>query len=139
MLDRRLSPSVGNLKSAINCVSYNVQASAVAFCLFAGPSGQGQPVSTGRLCKRRKTSAEHPSTEQLVLLLQTLLERGNSGNIMTSMKTMIETSPGFLTPIQFEQQVLKWQHTAQALKAATSKQRKTSAYPPAGVAWPAEG
>ena len=49
---------------------------------------------------------------------------GNSATLMICIKSLIERSPGYLTPIEFEKQVLKWQHTPQALRAATSKQQK---------------
>ena len=49
---------------------------------------------------------------------------GNSATLMTCIKSLIEHSPSYLSPIEFEKEVLKWQHTPQALKAAASKQQK---------------
>ena len=61
---------------------------------------------------------------------QAIKKRSGSGNtttVMTHIKNKLEASPGFLSPIEFEQQVLKWEHTAKILAQAKSKQPKAPA------------
>ena len=60
---------------------------------------------------------------------------GNSTTLMTSVKAKLEAAPGFLTPIEFEKQILGWKHTQRVLAQAASKQPKKQApYPPQGIA-----
>ncbi len=54
---------------------------------------------------------------------------GISTTLMTFIKAKIEGAPGYLSPIEFEKQILGWEHTSKMLKQAGSKQEK-AAYPP---------
>ena len=62
---------------------------------------------------------------------------GNAATLMTFMKRKIEAMPGFLSPIEFERQILKWKHTPQLLAQANSKHqatKETTPYPPQSIA-----
>lgn len=58
---------------------------------------------------------------------------GNTTTLMTYMKRKIEARAGFLSPIEFERQILGWKHTPQLLAQASSKHpvpKEKTPYPP---------
>ena len=62
---------------------------------------------------------------------------GNATTVLTYMKRKIEAKPGFLSPIEFEKQILKWKHTAAILSQAASKQpahKEKTPNPPQSIA-----
>ena len=62
---------------------------------------------------------------------------GNTVTLMTFTKRKNEARPGFLSPIEFERQILGWKHTPQLLAQASSKlqvPKEKTPYPPQSIA-----
>ena len=72
--------------------------------------------------------------QQAELAMKKATGPGNTANVMNHIKTKVEALPGFLSPTEFEKQILGWKHTPQILAQAKSKQARESApYPPTGI------
>ncbi len=53
--------------------------------------------------------------------------------MLTYIKRIFETDQNHMSPVDFEQKVLKWKHTPSILAQAKCKQ-STKTYPPEGLA-----